>query len=107
MQKHQGRTQDCLQSSQCGICGGAPAQSNTILSPNLIFDLALLFDLFFIRFLTRCYFHFSIVHENNASKSVAPKVGRAVTLPESQAFEENSQEDDEVDLVFEQLMGPA
>ena len=47
------------------------------------------------------YFHFLIGHENNTSKSVAPKVGRAVTLYESQAFEENSQEDDEVDLVFE------
>ena len=46
-------------------------------------------------------------HENDTSKSEAPKVGRAVTLPESQAFEKNSQEDDEVDLVFEQLMDPA
>ena len=46
-------------------------------------------------------FSLLIVHENNACKSVAPKVGRAVALYESQAIEENSQQDDEVDLVFE------
>ena len=32
---------------------------------------------------------------------MAPKVGRAVALYESQAYEENSQQDEEVDLVFE------
>ena len=46
-------------------------------------------------------FSLLIVHENNACKSVAPKVGRVVELYESQAYEDNSQQDEEVDLVFE------
>ena len=32
---------------------------------------------------------------------MAPKVGRVVELYESQAYEDNSQQDEEVDLVFE------
>ena len=42
-----------------------------------------------------------IVIGNSASLSVTPMVGRAIAHYESQAYEENSQQDDEVDLVFE------
>ena len=42
-----------------------------------------------------------VVLGNSASLSVTPMVGRAIAHYESQAYEENSQQDDEVDLVFE------